>query len=103
MSANQCLVDTSAWFALFVPIDPDHQRVRDALSEAGARLITTDYILDETLTLLRARGQYHRAVSEWSLIRHKTLVTVIHTNGSRYCRRAADLQALLGFRQIRRV
>ena len=56
------LVDTGAWFALAVPSDPNHQRTADWLASAGVSLLTTDYIVDETLTLLRARGERRRAL-----------------------------------------
>jgi hypothetical protein len=49
-------VDTSAWFAYFLPTDPDHQRVRAGLRSARGPLVSTDYCVDETLTLLVARG-----------------------------------------------
>jgi predicted nucleic acid-binding protein len=48
-------VDTSAWFAAQVPSDPHHRAVQGAL-QGAVRLVTTDYRLDETLTLLKARG-----------------------------------------------
>ena len=78
MSVNGCFVDTSAWFALFVPSDPDHGRVRTALFGTRLKLVTTDYILDETLTLLRARRQAHRAAETWALLHDPRLVTLIH-------------------------
>ena len=78
MSVNGCLVDTSAWFALFVPSDPDHGRVRAALIGTRLKLLTTDYILDETLTLLRARRQAHRAMESWALLHDPHLVRLIH-------------------------
>ena len=56
------LVDTGAWFALAVPSDPHHHRTSEWLTNAAAPLLTTDYIVDETLTLLRARGERRRAL-----------------------------------------
>jgi uncharacterized protein len=53
-------VDTSAWFAAYVPSDPMHQVIQSAMSSAD-RLVTSDYVLDETLTLLKARGHVDRA------------------------------------------
>lgn len=50
-------VDTSGWFASLVPSDPDHPRAARWLGSYPGRLITTDYVIDETLTLLRSRGQ----------------------------------------------
>src|ERR1700752_4045112 len=56
------LVDTSIWYAAYVPEDPDHQIARDALLNAGSNLITTDYVVDELLTLLVARKHCEIAV-----------------------------------------
>ncbi len=48
-------VDTSAWFAKFLPSDPDHTRIKACLDQTDEALITTDYCIDETLTLFLAR------------------------------------------------
>src|ERR1051325_6831649 len=53
-------VDTSAWFAAIVPSDPNHASAAHWLAANAEVLITTDYIVDETLTLLRARGEHQR-------------------------------------------
>jgi predicted nucleic acid-binding protein len=54
-------VDTSAWFAAAVPSDPNHSRADQYLGLVDPQLlITTDYILDETMTLLRVRGERRR-------------------------------------------
>ena len=50
-------VDTGAWFASVVPSDRDHAAATRWLSHNTQPLITTNYIVDETLTLLKARGQ----------------------------------------------
>ena len=55
-------VDTGAWFARFVPSDPDHQAVREWLERNRQPLLTTDYVLDELLTLLKVRGEFFRAL-----------------------------------------
>lgn len=51
-------VDTSALFALLVRDDRMHERARqgfDRLAAANARLVTSSFVLVETLTLLRRR------------------------------------------------
>jgi len=52
-------VDTSAWLAISDVRDGNHTRARevqrDLVTGKAGRLITTDYILDETLTLMRKR------------------------------------------------
>ncbi len=56
-------VDTSAWFASVVPLDPDHLEATRWLARNHEPLLTTDYVIDETLTLLRARGERRRAIA----------------------------------------
>jgi len=54
-------VDTGAWFAAFVPNDTDHAAA-DAWLEANREpLVTTDYVIDELLTLLKMQGEFQRA------------------------------------------
>ena len=55
-------VDTGAWYASLVPTDLNHARAVQWLGVNRSPLITTDYIIDETLTLLRARGERKRAL-----------------------------------------
>lgn len=57
-------VDTSAWFAVLVPGDQNHQRASAWLMAYPGQLLTTDYVIDETLTLLRGRGQGDTAI-DW--------------------------------------
>src|SRR5712691_306875 len=55
-------VDTGAWFAAFVPNDTDHAAA-DAWLEANTEpLVTTDYVIDELLTLMKIRGEFRRAL-----------------------------------------
>ena len=54
-------VDTGAWFASLVRRDPDHRAA--AMRQNRALLVTTDYILDELLTLLKMRESYRVAVA----------------------------------------
>jgi uncharacterized protein len=56
-------VDTGAWFASVVPSDSVHAAAVRWLSENTEPLLTTDYVIDETLTLLQRRGEISRARS----------------------------------------
>ncbi len=56
-------VDTGAWFASVVPWDAYHAVASAWIGTNREPLITTDFILDETLTLLRARNESPRAVA----------------------------------------
>lgn len=55
-------VDTSAWFAYFFPLDAQHASVRRCFESLSQPLVTTDYCIDETLTLLIARREVQRAL-----------------------------------------
>jgi predicted nucleic acid-binding protein len=55
-------VDTGAWFASIVPSDSNYQNAVSWLTNNTDSLVTTDYVIDETLTLLRARGETKRAI-----------------------------------------
>src|SRR6185369_17995934 len=55
-------VDTGAWYASLVPSDPEHAKATQWLAANHSPLFTTDYVIDETLTLLRVRGERKRAL-----------------------------------------
>ncbi|MBI3302224.1 MAG: PIN domain-containing protein, partial [Deltaproteobacteria bacterium] len=56
-------VDTGAWFANFVRRDPDHPAAVAWMRKNRQPLVTTDYVLDELLTLLKLRESYRVAVA----------------------------------------
>lgn len=66
-------VDTGAWYASLVPTDPDHAKALHWLGTNHSPLLTTDYIIDETLTLLRARGERQRARQLGAQLFHQKL------------------------------
>jgi predicted nucleic acid-binding protein len=49
-------VDTGAWYASTVPDDENHPKAQEWLKANTQPLLTTDYVIDETLTLLKVRG-----------------------------------------------
>lgn len=53
-------VDTGAWFAVAVRNDPDHAAAMRWLGQNREPLITTDYVLAETATLIRMRDKTAR-------------------------------------------
>jgi len=55
-------VDTSGFYALLAAKDPCHAKAAAILRKASSAktcFVTTDYVLDETATLLKARGLGH--------------------------------------------
>ena len=61
-------VDTAGWMAALDASDPLHVRTcaaRDQWLEGGGMLVTTDYVVDETLTLIRIRLHLEAAEAWW--------------------------------------
>jgi predicted nucleic acid-binding protein len=56
-------VDTSAWYAAYVPSDKFNRAVLKILNDASEPIVTSDFVVDETMTLLRIRGEDQRALS----------------------------------------
>ena len=73
-----CLfVDTAGWMSLADASDRAHgsaKQVRDACLMEGGILITTDYLVDETLTLIRVRLGLRAAARWWQQIDSSTRV-----------------------------
>jgi predicted nucleic acid-binding protein len=64
-------VDTAGWMACADGGDPGHERAceaRDSALEEGSLLVATDYVLDETLTLIRMRLGLAAAKTWWEQI-----------------------------------
>jgi hypothetical protein len=64
-------VDTAGWMACADGADPAHRpacAARDAALEQASMLVTTDYVIDETLTLLRKRLGLSAAEAWWDQV-----------------------------------
>jgi len=58
----EVFVDTSGFYSLLCNKDDEHRRATRILKQAARRtsgFVTSDYVLDETATLLKARGYTH--------------------------------------------
>ena len=55
-------VDSGAWFASVVEDDADHFAAKSWFGHNTEQLLITDYVIDETLTLLRSRGEHRKAL-----------------------------------------
>ena len=57
--AHRAFVDTSGWYALIDKRDASHSAFAaevTRLIQTGGRLVTTDYVIDESCTLAKARS-----------------------------------------------
>lgn len=62
MKQEQVFLDTSALYAYINASDPDHKKVRNFLDGFKSRVVITNYIFDEIVTLVLARLGHDRAV-----------------------------------------
>lgn len=59
---SETFIDTSGFYALVVRRDDKHRNAKGVLNKAAKKhttFVTSDYVLDETATLLKARGLDH--------------------------------------------
>ncbi len=76
---KRLFVDTAGWMACADRNDPAHARCvagRDEKLRAGFLLVTTDYVLDETLTLLRLRLGLGAAREWWARVSQSPRVII---------------------------
>jgi predicted nucleic acid-binding protein len=69
--AEKLFVDTGAFYALMLEADAAHREVLSALDElrtGKTTWITSDYVLDESATLLNARGCHAQAAELLDLV-----------------------------------
>jgi predicted nucleic acid-binding protein len=71
VTAKSIFVDTAGWMMLADGADPMHRHAvtaRDSWLEQGGLLVSTDFVLDETLTLIRFRLGLDAAEDWWNQV-----------------------------------
>jgi predicted nucleic acid-binding protein len=85
--APRVLIDTSGWYALIDRTDSAHERaatVVGKLVRGGSRLVTSDYILDESYTLASARLGSVGAARLMDLVERTSAVDTEWIGGERF-------------------
>ena len=75
--AGSAFVDTSGWYALIDRKDARHARVVAGIRrfvERRVALVTSDYVIDESATLLKARIGSHAALNLFAYLSEATTV-----------------------------
>lgn len=65
LPGSKIFVDTGAWIALFVEDDSNHRAAREVWDQLLARrilIVTTSYVIDESITAVRAFAGHSLAV-----------------------------------------
>jgi hypothetical protein len=76
-------VDTSAWAAYYDADDRWHTSAKQAMASLinqRVAFVTTDYVLDETLTLLRYHAGHQAAVTFGEAVRKSQYVTLVRVD-----------------------
>ena len=76
-------VDTSAWAAYYDPSDRWHAAARDAIQRsvhARVTFVTTDYVMDETLTLLLMHAGRRPAIQFGESVQQSRNVERVHVD-----------------------
>ena len=74
---KRIFVDTGAWYALVDKKDPDHSAAASFLKNNKVPLLTTNFIFDEAVTLLRRRLGWIIAVRFGRLLKNSRLTTLM--------------------------
>jgi len=88
--ADAVLIDTWGWLALGHRRDARHQEVKafyQALRKQGVRLYTTDYVLDEVISLLFRREAFEESIRFTDGIfqaSHKAQLTIERVTSERF-------------------
>jgi predicted nucleic acid-binding protein len=74
---NLVYVDTSGWYALVDETDADHLPVKEWFKKNESPLITSDYVFDETITLIRTSLGLEEAIMFGERLKESKLAQLI--------------------------
>ena len=74
-------VDTGAWYALLNRLDSHHAEAADFLKSTSRHLLTTNYVLVETVNLLNVRAG-HGAAALYLEQAHSSKILTLHHIGA---------------------
>lgn len=81
MNSHRIYVDTSAFYALEDCSDDNHGKaikIRDEIRTKKIKLLTSNFVLDETLTLLRIKLGHDIAVNFGKNIQGSKIIEIVH-------------------------
>ena len=87
MASSDLFLDTSGFYALLSIADRAHHKATSELERARkekCRLVTTDYVLSETVTLLKARGIAHLSWQLFDLLDQSQALRMEHIDPQRF-------------------
>ena len=97
--ADETFIDTSGFYSMLVRRDRMHGHAAEFMAQAArdrTRFVTTDYVLDESVTLLRARGHGRLVAPLFESIDASTAIRIEWTTPSTVQGNESLLSASLG-------
>ena len=73
-------VDTGGWYAAIVRKDHAHQAAKQFLNKNTLPLVTSDYVMDETVTLLQSRVGHQYAVNFLDVLQKSQQIKILYLN-----------------------
>jgi predicted nucleic acid-binding protein len=74
---NSLFVDTGAWYALVDNRDPAHDKAKVCFSENRMPMTTTNFVFDETITLIRKKLGWQTASGFGEMLRSSERLSII--------------------------
>ncbi len=71
-------VDTGAWVALFLEVDSQHKVALSWIDSNRERLVTSDYVTDEVVTLIKVRFRTQSAIQAGQALFGERLSTLFY-------------------------
>ncbi len=85
--ANEIFIDTSGFYSLLARNDKGHEQASNVLADAmreRRKFITTDYVLDESVTLFRARRRGGLVSHLFDTLDVSTAISIEWTTAERF-------------------
>ena len=90
---EKLFVDSSGWVAFFVANDKNHEKaikIFEDLKKSKMDVYTSDYIIDETITTILARGNHNQSVFAGEALFASEIIKIVYV-GPNYFQKAWDL------------
>ena len=78
---EKVFIDTSGWVALFVENDKYHKKaaaIFEEIKNSKALIYTSDYVVDETVTTILARGSHKQSVLAGEALFTSKIIKIVH-------------------------
>jgi len=78
---EKIFVDTSGWVGLFVANDENHEKavsIFENIKRGKMSIYTSDYVLDETITTILARGNHKQSVIAGKVLFTSEIIKIVY-------------------------